>query len=260
MKKIIAWFAANGVAANLLMVFIVVMGLMTLTTVKQEVFPELSPDAISVSVLYPGAAPEEVEDGIVIRIEEKIQALDDIKEISSVSAENVGTVIIELVQGADGSEVLNEVKARVDSIDTFPEEAEEPLIEEVLIRRQVISVAVSGPAEERTLKAIGERVRDGGGATTVGAHLRAGGTRHPTILFRSSRRLDRDLRRRDSATNRGSGLSGARVREPATPHAGRWEQALPGRRGPHQRRIRGNRPIGTIRWRVRGHGAGVPRR
>ena len=160
MKKIIGWFAANGVAANLLMVFIIVMGLMTLTTVKQEVFPELSPDAISVSVLYPGAAPEEVEEGIVIRIEEKVQDLEDIKEMSSVSAENVGTVIIELVQGADGSEVLNEVKARVDSIDTFPEEAEEPLIEEVLIRRQVISVAVSGPAEERTLKAIGERVRD----------------------------------------------------------------------------------------------------
>ncbi len=160
MKRLIAWFATNSVAANLLMVSIIVVGLITLTSVKQEVFPEVTPDAISVTTLYPGAAPAEVEEAIVIRVEEKIQDVEGIKEINSVSAENVGTVIAELESGEDTAEVLNDIKARVDSIDTFPVEAEEPVIEEVLIRRQVINVAISGQADERTLKTIGERVRD----------------------------------------------------------------------------------------------------
>jgi len=160
MRGIIAWFAGNGVAANILMLFIVVLGLTRLPGIKQEVFPEVSPDAISIVVPYPGAAPAEVEEAIVIRIEEKIQDLDDIKEINSISAENVGSVLVELEPGSDGSEVLNEIKARIDAIDTFPDEAEEPVIEEFLIRRQVINVAVSGEADERTLKTIGERIRD----------------------------------------------------------------------------------------------------
>jgi multidrug efflux pump subunit AcrB len=100
-KRLIAWFAANGVAANLLMVFIVVLGALTLGNIKQEVFPEISPDAIMIAVPYPGAAPQEVEEAIVIRIEERIQDLEDIKEIDSVSSENVGTVIVELEAGTD---------------------------------------------------------------------------------------------------------------------------------------------------------------
>ncbi len=160
MKRLIAWFAANGVAANLLMVFIVVLGALTLGNIKQEVFPEISPDAIMIAVPYPGAAPQEVEEAIVIRIEERIQDLEDIKEIDSVSSENVGTVIVELEAGTDAQKVLNEIKARVDAIDTFPDEAEEPIIEEMSLRRQVISIAISGDTDERTLKRIGERVRD----------------------------------------------------------------------------------------------------
>jgi multidrug efflux pump subunit AcrB len=160
MRGVIAWFASNGVAANILMVFIIIVGLLTLGGIKQEVFPEVTPDAITIAVLYPGAAPAEVEEAVVIRIEERIQDLDDIKKISSVSAENVGTVIIELEDGANVSETLNEVKARVDAIDTFPDEAEKPVIEEFIVRRQVINVAIAGDADERTLKTIGERVRD----------------------------------------------------------------------------------------------------
>jgi multidrug efflux pump subunit AcrB len=160
MKRIIAWFAANGVAANLLMVFILVLGAMTVPTIKQEVFPEISPDAITIMVPYPGAAPQEVEEAVVIRIEERIQDLEDIKEVNSVAAENVGTVIVELESGSDSQKALNEIKARVDAIDTFPDEAEEPVIEEMSLARQVINVAISGPTDERTLKRVGERVRD----------------------------------------------------------------------------------------------------
>lgn len=165
MKRILAWFADNGVAANLLMLLIVVGGLATFPTITREVFPEFSSDMISISVPYPGAAPEEVEEGIVVRIEEEIQDLEDIHEIRSTASENVGTVTAEVVPGGDLQRLLNDIKARVDAIDTFPEEAEEPVISEVVNRRQVINVAVSGNADERTLKTLGEQVRDDLSAT-----------------------------------------------------------------------------------------------
>lgn len=160
MNRIFAWFAENGVAANLLMVLIVVAGLMTLPDIKREVFPEFSSDRISVTVPYPGAAPEEVEEGIVVRIEENIQDLEGIEEIQSTASENLGTVMIEAQSGVDLSRLLNDVKVRVDAIDTFPEEAEEPIISELILRRQVINVAVSGNASELVLKRLGEQVRD----------------------------------------------------------------------------------------------------
>ncbi|MFQ5877542.1 MAG: efflux RND transporter permease subunit [Acidobacteriota bacterium] len=168
MRRVIVWFAENGVAANLLMALLVLTGLLTLLGIgflgiegiKQEVFPEFSSDLIRVSVPYPGAAPEEVEEGVVVRVEEAIQDLDGIKKIRSTASEGLGTVSVELLQGAGVRKLLDEVKSRVDAIDTFPEEADEPVIEEVLIRRHVLEVAISGDADERTLKLLGERVRD----------------------------------------------------------------------------------------------------
>ena len=103
MNRIIAWFAANGVAANILMWLLIIVGIVTLGGIKQEVFPEFSADIVSVRVLYPGAAPEEVEEGIVIRIEEKIQDLPEIKEIRSTAAENMAIVLVEAVDGADST-------------------------------------------------------------------------------------------------------------------------------------------------------------
>ncbi|TNF71099.1 MAG: efflux RND transporter permease subunit [Acidobacteria bacterium] len=160
MKGIIAWFADNGVAANLIMILIIVGGVVTLFGIKQEVFPEFSADVISVRVLYPGAAPEEVEEGVVVRIEEAIQDLEGIDKISSNAAENMGTVLVELIQGTNTQKMLNDVKARVDAIDTFPVDSEEPVIEEAMIRRQVLEIAVSGDADERALKVLGERIRE----------------------------------------------------------------------------------------------------
>ncbi|MEM7049360.1 MAG: efflux RND transporter permease subunit [Acidobacteriota bacterium] len=160
MRRLIHWFAANGVAANLLMMLIIALGLMAAWGLRKEVFPEFSADRISVVVPYPGAAPAEVERGVVLRIEEAIQDLQDIKKIESTAAENSASVIAELERGADAQKLLNEIKSRVDGIDTFPDEAEEPVIEEVILRRQVINVAVSGDADERTLKTLAEGVRE----------------------------------------------------------------------------------------------------
>jgi multidrug efflux pump subunit AcrB len=160
MRRVIHWFADNGVAANLLMLAVVASGLLTLWRIPREVFPEFDTGIITVGVPFPGAAPEEVEEGVVIRVEEAVQDLEGIEEIRSTSAENAGTVTLEAQDGADLQRLLNDVKSRVDAIDTFPDEAEEPVIQEVVVRRQVINVAVSGDVEERTLKKIGERVRD----------------------------------------------------------------------------------------------------
>tara|TARA_B100001123_G_scaffold421242_1_gene528579 strand:+ start:3230 stop:6412 length:3183 start_codon:yes stop_codon:yes gene_type:complete len=160
MNRTINWFARNSVAANLLMVFIVVSGAFSALTVKQEVFPEFSLDLIQISVPYLGAAPEEVETAVNVRLEEAIQGIDDIKRVLSSASEGMGRVTIWLELGADARKVVDEVKSKVDAIVTFPEETEEPIIREISSRRQVIDVAVSGPTNEGTLKRLAEQVRD----------------------------------------------------------------------------------------------------
>ena len=160
MKGMIEWFARNGVAANLMMVFIVVSGIIAVTTVREEVFPEIELDRINIEVPYLGAAPEEVEDAVTIRIEEAIQGVDGIKQIQSTASEGMGTVIVELELDADARKVVDEVKSSVDAITTFPVETEKPIIRELTRRMQVTDIAVSGDVDPFTLKATAERVRD----------------------------------------------------------------------------------------------------
>jgi len=156
----IKWFARNGVAANLLMLVMVVGGIGALFTIKREMFPEFSLDTIVVRVPYRGAAPEEVELGVILRVEEAIQGVDGIKEVRSSAQENFGQVLIEVRKGADVSRVKDDIKARVDAITSFPVETERPIVEELLIQRDVIWVSVYGDASERTLKELAERTRD----------------------------------------------------------------------------------------------------
>jgi len=180
----IAWMAKNRVAANLLMAAILIAGTITVaglpissiasaitgrpmpdlpnipSMIRQEVFPEISLDLITITVPYLGAAPEEVEEAVCVRIEEAIQGLDGVKKVTSTASEGVGVVVVELTLDADSRKVLDDVKARVDAIDTFPDETEKPIVNEVTNRRQVIDVAVFGDADEASLRSIGERVRD----------------------------------------------------------------------------------------------------
>jgi multidrug efflux pump subunit AcrB len=160
MHGITAWFARNGVVANLLMFLIVALGVLTISRLRLEVFPEISVDVVTVSVEYRGAAPEEVEEGVCVRIEEAVQDLDGIKKLTSSASEGQGTVTIEVETGYDTREVLDDVKSRVDAIDTFPEETEKPVIQEVTNRFQVINVSIAGDTDELTLKLLGEKVRD----------------------------------------------------------------------------------------------------
>ncbi|MCY3845175.1 MAG: efflux RND transporter permease subunit, partial [Acidobacteria bacterium] len=160
MKGMIDWFARNGVAANLMMAFIIVSGILAATITNEEVFPEMELDRINVEVPYLGAAPEEVEQAVNVRIEESIQGIDGIKRIQSTASEGMGTVMIELDLGADARRVVDEVKSNIDAITTFPIETEKPIIRELTNRQQVVDIAVSGDVDPFTLKQVTERVRD----------------------------------------------------------------------------------------------------
>ena len=160
MNGMIDWFARNPVAANLLMAFIIVSGLIGMFNIRGETFPEIELDMVSIQVPYLGAAPEEVEEGVNIRIEEAIQGIDGIEQIISTASEGSGTVMVEVALGAETRRVLDDIKTNVDAIETFPEQTEKPIITEVLARFRVVDIAVSGDTDEFTLKTIAERVRD----------------------------------------------------------------------------------------------------
>jgi len=160
-KGIVAWFANNSVAANLLMLLLVIGGLTAMYRVQVKTFPDIEVPIISVGVPYLGAAPEEVEEGVCIRIEEEIQGITGIEKITSSAAEGACGVTIELIQGYPIDRALSEVENAVGGISTFPIETEEPVIKYLSPRRTALQIALSGPADERTLKVLGERMRDG---------------------------------------------------------------------------------------------------
>jgi multidrug efflux pump subunit AcrB len=159
-KGPLAWFAANHVAANVLMVFILVSGALSLARVIVEVFPEMDTDLVTIQVPYRGASPAEAEEGVCVRVEEAISSIEGIKRIRSVAQENMGMVTAELEEDADDRKVLDDIKAAVDRIETFPVETEKPVVAEGDTRNRVITVVLHGNASEKTLKALAERVRD----------------------------------------------------------------------------------------------------
>ena len=131
------WMAHNHVAANLLMAVFVIGGLVFGFSIKQEVFPEVNLDMVTVTVAYPGAAPDEVEEGIILKIEENISGIDGLKELKSSAAEGFGTVTAIVREGVDVDRFLQDIKSEVDRISTFPQDAERPVITKVLNRREV---------------------------------------------------------------------------------------------------------------------------
>ena len=157
---IIGWLALNPVAANLMMLLIIASGLVAATVVTEEVFPEIDLDRIRIQVPYLGAAPEDVEAGVVVRIEEAIKDIDGIKQIRSFAAEGSASVLVELELGADARRMVDEVKNEIDAITTFPVGTEKPIIRELIARNQVIDIAIAGATDVFTLKTIAERVRD----------------------------------------------------------------------------------------------------
>jgi multidrug efflux pump subunit AcrB len=159
-KGWIAWFAHNTVAANLLMVFIMISGLASYMGITKRMFPDFEANQIVITVPFPGAAPEDVEQGLILKIEEAIQDVDGIKHITSRAREGLADVRLEIDGEYDLSEVLDEVKMRVDAITTFPEEAEKPIVAKQEFRSGVLWLSVYGDMDRRSRQNLAQEVRD----------------------------------------------------------------------------------------------------
>ncbi len=160
MTRLIGWFVGNPVAANLLMMILVVGGLISLTQLKQEEFPEIDLGIVQVRVPYLGAAPEEVELGVCIRIEEALEGAQSIYRMTSASSEGMCTVTLELESSADDIEALNDISGRVDAISTFPAETERPIVSLLTSRNQGLEIIIAGDTDERTLKTLALEMRE----------------------------------------------------------------------------------------------------
>lgn len=152
--------ANNRVAANVMMLVLIVGGLVTLVSgIKQEVFPEVELDQIMIEIAYPGASPAEVEQGVVLAIEEEVRGIDGVKKVVASAAEGIATVRVELLLGTDKDRALNDVKSAVDRITSFPQNVERPVISLISNRQQVISIVLYGEVDEATMRKLAEDTR-----------------------------------------------------------------------------------------------------
>jgi len=156
----ISWMAKNPVAANLMMLFLLIGGLLIGSRVKQEVFPETELDLIAISVPYPGASPAEVEQGIILAVEEAVRGIDGVKRVVATASEGRGYVSAELSVDADKDKALADIKSAVDRITSLPKEAERPLVSLLTNRSEVLSVVVYGPQDREVLRNLAEQARD----------------------------------------------------------------------------------------------------
>lgn len=159
MNKAIAWFVDNPVAANLMMAIFLVGGAFSLVTMHKEEFPNVEPGIVQITVPYLGAAPEEVEQAVCIRIEEAIDGVGGMERVTANASEGNCSVTVELFEDANQNTVLSDIKSRVDGISTFPKETEKPIVSMMQFRGQTIVVALSGDADPATLKEIAENLR-----------------------------------------------------------------------------------------------------
>jgi multidrug efflux pump subunit AcrB len=156
----LAWMARHRVAPNLLMAVLLVGGLLMTTQIKQEVFPEFQSDNIFVEVPYPGASPAEVEQGVILAVEQAVEGIVGVDAIRATAREGMGTVTVEVQQAADYQRVYQDVRQAVDSITTFPDDAEEPELRTKEWRRDVLDMQIYGAVERDVLRAAAERVKD----------------------------------------------------------------------------------------------------
>jgi len=159
-RGIIAWMVHNRVTPNLLMVALLLGGMFMTTRIKQEVFPEFDLDQVTVSVPYPGASPEEVEQGILLSVEEAVRGIEGIKELTAAASEGMALVTAELEADGDHQKIYENIRQEVDRITTFPDDAEEPRVVLQTRRREVLNLQLYGDVSEWVLREVAEQVRD----------------------------------------------------------------------------------------------------
>ncbi len=152
--------AKNSVAANILMIILLGGGLLYSMQVKQEFLPESQLDMVSVSVPYPGAGPEEVEQGIILAVEEAVRGIDGVKKVTATANEGFGSTTIEVLPSHDVNQVTDDVRNEINRIRTFPQDAEKPVISAVKFKPPVLDMVVAADLPEVVLREITEQVRD----------------------------------------------------------------------------------------------------
>ncbi|MCW3171933.1 efflux RND transporter permease subunit [Shewanella subflava] len=159
-KGLIAWFARNSVAANLLMIIILLGGLLTANSIRKQFFPAVEINWIEFSAVYSGTAPQEVEEGITVKIEQALERVQGLKRIITYSNRNMANGYFQIEDEYDPQVVLEEVKSEIDSISTFPAGMEPPKVERIKIRQEVMYLSLYGDLSQRQLKDLGERIHD----------------------------------------------------------------------------------------------------
>ncbi len=159
-KGPIAWMAGHSVAANLLMLVLLIGGIVLAYNIKKEVFPYFDMDMVRITVPYPGASPQEVEQGILLAIEEAVEGLEGADEVRSTAREGLGTVTVDMIEGENLQKLAQDIRNEMDRIVSFPEDIEEPTIAIVSRKRYVVSLALYGDQSERVLREYAEYIRD----------------------------------------------------------------------------------------------------
>ena len=159
-KGIISWFARNPVAANLLMIIIIVGGLLTMGTIRKQFFPQIEINWLEYRAIYPGAAPQEVEEGITIKVEEALESVQGIERMITYSNRNYSNGWFRVADSYDPQIVMEEVKSQIDSISSFPAGMERPTVERIKIRQEVQYISLYGDMSHKQLKELGRNIHN----------------------------------------------------------------------------------------------------
>lgn len=159
MERLIAWWVHNPVAANLLMVGIVLTGILGFLMMEREAFPQVKPQEAAIDITWPGAAPQEVEEQVVARIEDQLEDLDSVNHIYSTATEGRAEIAVTTFPNTDFNAFLNDVKNAVDSVATFPRDMESPRVRRSQRREEMMRVVLYGDLEERELTRLAEDLR-----------------------------------------------------------------------------------------------------
>ena len=192
MQKIIAFLVKYPIWSNVILFSILGFGIISFFQMRYSFFPEIQSGIIQIQVAYPGASPQEVEEGVVLKIEENLEGIEGIDRITSASRENFGSVNVEADYGVDISRVLADVKNAVDRISSFPQGSEKPVIFEQKFRSRALSVVLYGETDLFNLKIIAENLRDELLASPQISQVAIAGLPNPEISIEVS---EADLRR-----------------------------------------------------------------
>jgi len=155
----ITFFTKHPTAGNLLMLLLLVIGITSLPSLKRETFPDFSAQNVEVRIVYPGASTEDVEEAICQRVEDAVDGINDVEEVSCVAREGISTTIIEMIEGGDLTIFMDDIKSEIEAIDNFPKEVELPIIKELGRTDEVVSIAITGPMSPSDLKAYAEQIK-----------------------------------------------------------------------------------------------------